>query len=92
MFLYLHKISSFQAQEIIERCLLLSPQTEVDRNYFVLETVHTLTHSIAVIDYNWYIEASAESNGSPLQYSCLENPKDRGAWWAAVHGISKSRT
>ena len=28
----------------------------------------------------------------PLQYSCLENPMDRGAWWAAVHGVAKSRT
>ena len=33
-----------------------------------------------------------EGNGSPLQYSCLENFKDRGAWRAIVHGISKSRT
>ena len=30
-------------------------------------------------------------NGSPLQYSCLENSIDRGAWWATVHGIAKSR-
>ena len=35
---------------------------------------------------------SPEGNGSPLQYSCLENPMDRGAWWAAVHGVTKSRT
>ena len=33
-----------------------------------------------------------ESNGTPLQYSCLENPMDGGAWWAAVHGVAKSRT
>ena len=33
-----------------------------------------------------------EGNGSPLQYSCLENPMDRGAWQAAVHGVSKSLT
>ena len=33
-----------------------------------------------------------EGNGTPLQYSCLENPKGRGAWWAAVHGVTKSRT
>ena len=33
-----------------------------------------------------------EGNGTPLQYSCLENPMDGGAWWAAVHGVSKSRT
>ena len=33
-----------------------------------------------------------EGNGNPLQYSCLENRMDRGAWWAAVHGVAKSRT
>ena len=33
-----------------------------------------------------------EGNGYPLQYSCLENPKDRGTWWATVHGVTKSRT
>ena len=31
-------------------------------------------------------------NGNPLQYSCLENPMDRGAWWATVHGVTTSRT
>ena len=33
-----------------------------------------------------------EGNGTPLQYSCLENPLDGGAWYAAVHGVAKSRT
>ena len=33
-----------------------------------------------------------EGNGTPLQHSCLENPMDRGAWWAAVHGVAKSWT
>ena len=33
-----------------------------------------------------------EGNGNPLQYSCLENPMDGGAWWAAVHGVVKSWT
>ena len=33
-----------------------------------------------------------EGNGTPLQYSCLENPMDGGAWWAAVHGAVKSQT
>ena len=33
-----------------------------------------------------------EGNGNPLQYSCLENPMERGAWQATVHGITKSRT
>ena len=33
-----------------------------------------------------------EGNGIPLQYSCLENPMDGGAWWDAVHGVAKSQT
>ena len=33
-----------------------------------------------------------ERNGYPLQYSCLENSRDRGAWWATVHGVAKSQT
>ena len=33
-----------------------------------------------------------EGNGTPLQYSCLENSMDRGAWWAVVYGVTKSRT
>ena len=33
-----------------------------------------------------------EGNGNPLQYSCLENPRDRGAWWAAIYGVAQSWT
>ena len=33
-----------------------------------------------------------EGNGNPLQYSCLENPRDKGAWWAAIYGVSQSQT
>ena len=36
--------------------------------------------------------ASREGNGNPLQCSCLENPRDGGAWWAAVYGVAQSRT
>ena len=35
---------------------------------------------------------SLKCNGTPLQYSCLENPMDGGAWWAIVRGVAKSRT
>ena len=41
---------------------------------------------------SFFLWLSREGNGSPLQYSCLENPMDGGAWWAAVHGVAKSRT
>ena len=49
------------------------------------------------VDFNYdlmisRLSCSDEGNGSPLQYSCLENPVDRGAWWAVVHGVAKSRT
>ena len=42
--------------------------------------LHTTEHS------------TGERNGTTLQYSCLENPMDRGAWWAAVHRVAQSRT
>ena len=36
--------------------------------------------------------ATGDGNGIPLQYSCLENPRDGVAWWAAVYGVTQSRT
>ena len=36
--------------------------------------------------------SSGDGNGNPLQYSCLENPMDRGTWWATVHGVAKGWT
>ena len=36
--------------------------------------------------------APGKGNGKPVQYSCLENPMDRGAWWATVHGVAESQT
>ena len=44
------------------------------------------------ITFNTNNDSFREGNGTPLQYSCLENPMGRGAWWAAVHGVAKSRT
>ena len=38
------------------------------------------------------LSCAGEGNGSPLQHSCLENPRDRGAWWAAIHGVTESWT
>ena len=51
------------------------------------------THSsILAWRIQWTVQSIREGNGNPLQYSCLENPMDRGAWWAAVHAVAKSRT
>ena len=38
------------------------------------------------------VRSPREGNGNPLQYSCLENSIDRGAWWATAHGVTKSQT
>ena len=40
----------------------------------------------------WSVIEAGEGNGTPLQSSCLENPMDGGAWWAAVHGVARNRT
>ena len=42
--------------------------------------------------FEYYNVVTGEGNGTPLQYSCLANPMDGGAWWAAVHGVAKSQT
>ena len=44
------------------------------------------------ITYDATCRGFGEGNGTPLQYSCLENPMDAGAWWAAVYGVAQSRT
>ena len=43
-------------------------------------------------EYMFIADVNREGDGTPLQYSCLENPTDGGAWWAAVHGVARSRT
>ena len=47
---------------------------------------------LEIASRNLEIPRDREGNGNPLQCSCLENPIDRGAWWAAVYGAAKSQT
>ena len=47
---------------------------------------------LAIVNNDTVIHRLGEGNGTPLQYSCLENPMDGGAWWAAVQGVARSRT
>ena len=56
-------------------------------------------HSLAILKFcdcltslHFSVSCIGEGNGNPLQCSCLENPRDRGAWWAAVSGVAQSRT
>ena len=44
------------------------------------------------LHFHFSLSCIGEGNGSPLQCSCLENPRDGGAWWAAVYGVTQSRT
>ena len=60
------------------------PWTEVPGR---LQSIYRVSRSWA-----WLKWLSREGNGTPLQYSCLENSMDGGAWWAAVHGVAKSQT
>ena len=61
------------------KTIVLTRQTFVDK---VMSLLFNMLSRLVV----------GEGNGTPLQYSCLENPMDGGAWWAAVHGVEKSRT
>ena len=44
------------------------------------------------LHFHFSLSCIGEGNGNPLQCSCLENPRDSGAWWAAVYGVTQSRT
>ena len=56
----------------------------------VTDIIHAHIPGIAYLEAN--IHYFGEGNGTPLQYSCLENPMDWGAWWASVHGVARSQT
>ena len=63
-----------------------------------IELDKAMVHMIRLVSFLWLCFSvclpsdGGEGNGTPLQYSCLENPVDRGAWWAAVHGVAKRVT
>ena len=44
------------------------------------------------LHFHFSLSCIGEGNGNPLQHSCLENPRDGGAWWAAVYGVAQGRT
>ena len=44
------------------------------------------------LHFRFSLSCIGEGDGTPLQYSCLENPRDRGAWWVAIYGVVQSRT
>ena len=63
---------------------------------FVGEKVVSSSYSSAILGmpshFHFLLSCIGEGNGNPLQYSCLENPRDGGAWQAAVYGVAQNRT
>ena len=68
------------------RLSLIQLKTE---NYFIW-ACYILNWSFHICE--WLVYISGEGSDTPLQYPCLENPMDGGAWWAAVHGVAEGRT
>ena len=53
---------------------------------------HVVSNMTERLHFCFSLSCIGEGNGNPLQCSCLENPRDEGAWWAAVYGVAQSRT
>ena len=79
----------------IKRRLLLGRKVMINLDSILKSRDITLSTKVCLVKaliFPVLMYGSREGNGTPLQYSCLENPMDRGAWWAAVHEVAKSRT
>ena len=73
--------------------LYLYDQVAIPSNFSLVNEENYMMFVIKLhISLSFPSEKIGEGNGNPLQYSCLENPKDRGAWWAAVYGVAQSQT
>ena len=53
---------------------------------------HEESETTERLHFHFSLSCTGEGNGNPLQCSCLENPRDRGAWWAAIYRVTQSRT
>ena len=53
---------------------------------------HEESHTTERLPFHFSLSCIGEGNGNPLQCSCLENPRDGGAWWATVYGVTQSQT
>ena len=60
--------------------------------FLIYVLVYCIGDTTELLHFHSSLLCIGEGNGNPLQYSCLENPRDGGAWWAAVYGVAQSRT
>ena len=79
---------------VISMVLHMALPTECHRNEVrnIVNIIYFLWKWHGFSNYKSTVTNIWEGDGTPLQYSCLENPMDRGAWWAAVHGVVNSPT
>ena len=73
-------------------CLLLWEEDCLPLSHLGSPMMYDAEHLFICLFVPVYIYHFGEGNGNPLQCSCLENPRDGGAWWAAVYGVTQSRT
>ena len=72
---------------------VMAPLKDEDNKLLKLSESHPAYTCCYLPEYLGFLSGSVrEGNGTPLQYSCLENPMDGGAWWSTVHGVAKSWT
>ena len=84
---YLFQLKFLSVGNPISRCHLIRSEKILTTLKYHHEAYVFICH------FNWNFSVyTREGNGSPLQYSCLENSIDRGAWWTIVHGVTKSWT
>ena len=74
------------------RCLIIHYTFGMLRGFLFFWVGDKKFNFINILLKKWTAVDFREGHGNPLQYSCLENPMDRGAWWATVHGVAKSWT
>ena len=78
------------------RLKLLKLCYQTGSHYFFLKYFHIIPFQVAFnmifLSFSLSGPVNGEGNGTPLQYSCLENPMDGGAWYAAVHGVAEGQT
>ena len=71
--------------------LVLEPWAESTASYVILRHLLKLLNFSLSIFKSMLMAPIGDRNGNPLQYSCVENPMDRGIWGAIVHGVAKSQ-